>query len=249
MRIRLIAQCFVAWLLICVGPSAVLRAEEVVTLFDGKSLDGWTTASGQRVTRGWTVEDGMLVRTGRGGSIFTAEEYGDFDLSFEWKIARRGNSGVKYRVAFYEKGVYGHPGLLGCEYQIYDDAFRRPGPKHSTGAIYELVGPSDAKKLRPIDEFNESRILVQGSRIEHWLNGKKIVEADTNSGDWKKRIEESKFGDVDGFFQNSKGRIELQDHGHKVWFRNIVLRRLGGDEKPLEPPGRSTESTSHRGAK
>ena len=67
---------------------------------------------------------------------------------------------------------------------------------------------------------------MQGTRIEHWLNGEKIVEADTSSDDWKRRVERSKFGDVDGFFTNRKGRIELQDHGSKVWLRNIVLRPL-----------------------
>src|SRR5687768_11859625 len=102
--------------------AATANADDNSTkLFDGKSLEGWVTAAGEPVRRGWTVEDGMLVRSGRGGSIYTAKEYGDFDLSFEWKIAPRGNSGVKYRVTHYEKGVYGNPGWLGCEYQIYDD--------------------------------------------------------------------------------------------------------------------------------
>ena len=225
--------------LVCILPSAAARAEESIKLFDGKSLNGWTTISGKPVTRGWGAEDGMLVRQRRGGSIFTADEYGDFDLSFEWKIARRGNSGVKYRVAFYKKGVHGHPGWLGCEYQIYDDASRRPEPKFSTGAIYELVEPSAEKKLRPIGEFNQSRIVVQGTRIEHWLNGRKIVEADTSTSDWNERVAASKFGVVDGFFKNSKGRIELQDHGHKVWFRNIVLRPLGGQTQPASSRGSS----------
>jgi hypothetical protein len=206
----------------------VAANEAAIPLFDGKSLDGWTTAGGDPVTRGWTVEDGMLVRTSRGGSIFTAKEYGDFDLSFEWKIAPRGNSGVKYRVSFFEKGVYGNPGNLGCEYQIFDDVGRRAGPEHSCGALYALYPPSPDKKLRPVGEFNESRIVARGSKIEHWLNGVKVVEADTSSDDWRERIADSKFHDVAGFAQNAKGRIELQDHGSKIWFRNIILR-------PLEP--------------
>lgn len=220
------------WVLIgCVWFSFASTAgadDNAIQLFDGKSLDGWTTRSGESVTTGWTVEDGMLVRSSRGGSIYTAKEYGDFDLSFEWRIAPRGNSGVKYRVAHYKKGVYGNPGWLGCEYQIYDDVGRRAGPLHSTGAIYELYAPSKNKKLRPVGEFNDARIVVRGTRIEHWLNGEKIVDADTSSDDWKRRVARSKFGDVKGFFANSKGRIELQDHGSKVWFRNIVLRPLDG---------------------
>jgi hypothetical protein len=212
-----------AWLLFIASADA---EEKSIELFDGKSLRGWTTADGDPVTTGWTVEDGLLVRTGRGGSIFTADEYGDFDLSFEWKIAPRGNSGLKYRVAYYKKGVYGNPGWLGCEYQIFDDASRGARPRFSSGAIYELYAPSGDKKLRPVGEFNDARIIAHGTKIEHWLNGAKIVEADTSSDDWKKRVAKSKFGDIDGFFNNRKGRIELQDHGSKVWFRNIVLRPL-----------------------
>jgi hypothetical protein len=221
-------------------PAPVAAEDAAISLFDGKSLDGWTTAGGDPVTRGWTVEDGMLVRTSRGGSIFTTKEYGDFDLSFEWKIAPRGNSGVKYRVAFFEKGVYGNPGNLGCEYQIFDDVGRRTGPEHSCGALYALYPPSTDKTLRPVGEFNESRIVARGSKIEHWLNGAKVVDADTSSDDWKRRIADSKFHDVAGFAQNAKGRIELQDHGSKTWFRNIVLR-------PLEAPGREPSTTGTPG--
>jgi hypothetical protein len=129
-------------------------------------------------------------------------------------------------VAFYKKGVYGNPGWLGCEYQIFDDAGRQVDPVNSCGAIYDLYAPSADKKLRPVGEFNDSRIVAQGARIEHWLNGDKIAAVDTSSEEWKQRIANSKFGGVHGFFQNSKGRIELQDHGHKVWFRNIALRPL-----------------------
>jgi hypothetical protein len=206
--------------------AAAMGQEAAMALFNGTSLDGWVTKGGQPVTRGWIAEDGMLVRESRGGSIFTAQEYGDFDLRFEWKIAPRGNSGVKYRVAFFEKGVYGNPGWLGCEYQLFDDVGRPTGPEHSTGAIYALVPPSAEKKLRPVGHFNESRIVVRASKIEHWLNGAKVAEADTSSDDWRQRIAASKFNGVTGFSQNAKGRIELQDHGSKIWFRNIVLRPL-----------------------
>ena len=209
----------------CVGNAG--RAEEQgKALFDGKTLNGWTTASGKPVTRGWTVEDGMLVRANRGGAIYSKEEFGDFDLRFEWKIAPRGNSGVKYRLIFYKKGVFGRPGWLGCEYQVFDDAGRKTHPTTSAGALYGLVAPNDKKKLKPTGEFNTSRIVAHGTKIEHWLNGEKIVEIDTASDDWKQRIAKSKFGPVNGFFENPKGRIELQDHGSRVWFRSITIRDL-----------------------
>jgi hypothetical protein len=206
-----------------------LAEERTIQLFDGMTLKGWTNAEGNPVGRGWAIEDGMLVRIGGGGSIFTADEYGDFELSFEWKIAKRGNSGVKYRVTHYEEGVHGNPGWLGCEYQLFDDIGRRARPKFSTGAIYELYAPSSDKPLRPVGEFNQSRIVARGNHIEHWLNGDCIVSADAGTDDWNRRIAESKFGIVDGFFKNHQGRIELQDHGSKVWFRNLVLKPLDAE--------------------
>jgi hypothetical protein len=206
-----------------IARSTAKAAAPHIKLFDGKTLSGWTDEDGNRVSDGWFVEDGMLVSNGGNSSLFTAEEYGDFDLSFEWKIAHRGNSGVKYRIAFYEKGVRGRPGWLGCEYQIYDDFNLRPRPEYSTAAIYGLYAPSPAKRLRP-EDFNKGRIVVRGSKIEHWLNGARVVEADSSSKEWRTRVANSKFGTVDRFFTNRKGRIELQDHDDKVWFRNIVLK-------------------------
>ena len=198
----------------------------VIALFNGKDLSGWTTTSGEPVTRGWEVQDGELVRTDRGGAIYAEGEYEDFVLDFVWKIAPGVNSGLKYRVRFYEKGVYGNPGWLGCEYQIYDDA-KNPGPRSSTGALYDVYPPNDKKRVNPPGEYNHSRIVVDGNRIEHWLNGEKIVEADTSSDEWQRRIAKSKFAPVEGFGQNRRGRIQLQDHGGDVWFKSITLRPLG----------------------
>lgn len=195
-----------------------------IQLFDGVSLKGWTGgANGESVTKNWSVENGMLVLNGVGGSIYTADEYGDLDLSFQWKIAPHGNSGVKYRVDYYKKGVFGKPGWLGCEYQLFDDPSPKSTTRYSTGAIYDLYPPARERSLRTVGEFNDSRIVVRGSEIQHWLNGTKIVAADMNSEDWKRKIAASKFANVKGFMNNPKGRIQLQDHRSQVWFRNIVL--------------------------
>lgn len=209
------------------GSTSRLATDEdgVIALFNGKTLDGWTTASGDPVENGWEVLDGELVRTGRGGAIYAEGEFEDFFLDFEWKIAPGCNSGLKYRVRFYETGTWGRPGWLGCEYQLYDDT-RNPRPISSTGALYALYAPNDKKRVNPPGEYNHSRIVVCGTRIEHWLNGEKIVEADTSSDQWKRRVAQSKFAPVKGFGQNRRGRIQLQDHGGKVWFRRITLRPL-----------------------
>lgn len=211
--------------------AAVLQAgEPAKQLFDGKSLAGWETTDGNPVRWGWRVEDGAIFRSSRSDSIYAVGEYGDFELSFEWKLARGGNSGVKYRVAYYPKGIWGTPAWLGCEYQLFDDA-QEHDPKKSTGAIYSLYAPNGKKKVKPAGEFNQSKIVCAGSKIEHWLNGELIVEADTSSEDWKQRIAASKFSQAEHFFENRHGRIQLQDHGHDVWFRNITLRQLDDKEK------------------
>jgi hypothetical protein len=190
--------------------------------FDGKSLDGWTTQDGQPVTQGWEVVDGAihLKKEGRrSGNIITKEEFGDFDLSFDWKIAERGNSGLKYRVRRYGNR------LLGLEYQIYDDRGRGPS-KGSTGALYDLYEPSAARKVKPVGEYNHARILVRGDKIEHWLNGELIVSAAVGDDQWRQRIAASKFNDLPDFGRNRSGKIMLTDHGSEVWYRNFVFKPL-----------------------
>ncbi len=212
-----------------VWPTLVTAADPFTPLFDGKTLTGWTTAGGAPVTRGWEVEDGALVRTGGGGSILTEEEFSDFELRFEWKISRRGNSGVKYRVAKYPHGIYRNPEWLGYEYQVWDDA-SRPTPQHmSAASIYLLQAPSPTKRLKPTGEFNTARIVAVGPLLEHWLNGEKVLEVDTTSDIWWNRVAITKYGDVDGIFKNSAGRIQLQDHGDRVWFRNLRIREINAD--------------------
>jgi hypothetical protein len=197
-----------------------------VTLFDGKSLDGWVTLEGEPVTQGWKVDDGALHCPGRVGSIYASKEYGDFDLRFEWKISKGGNAGIKYRMVHYPKGLFGQPGWLGCEYQMLDDETRKVDPENRSAAIYDLIAPNNEKELRPVGEYNEGRIVARGTKLEHWLNGKLVVEADTASDNWKERVAKSKFRVVPDFFTSPKGKIQLQDHGNKVWIRNIRIREL-----------------------
>ena len=202
--------------------------------FDGKTLLGWTTQDGKPVEQGWEVVDGVihLKKDGkRAGNIVTAREFGDFDLSFEWKIAPRGNSGIKYRVRSYNGKV------LGCEYQIFDDVGTKTSTKskNSSGSLYDLYEPNDDKQLKPVGEYNTGRIVVKGQQIEHWLNGKKIVSATAGDAVWKKNVAASKFNDVRNFSLHPGGKLMLTDHGSEVWYRNVTFVASPAPPPPPEP--------------
>jgi hypothetical protein len=202
-----------------------LKVGKPLTLFDGKSLEGWTTQDGKPVSGGWTVEDGAIYRKSRGGNIFYAHEVGDFELTFEWKIVERGNNGLKYRVRQYGGKT------LGCEYQLLGETGRSL-TKGSCGSLYELYEPNEDKQLNPIGEWNTAKIVAHGPTIEHWMNGKKIVEADLTTDEWQKRLAKSKFAPHKDFARNNQGRIMLTDHGSEVWYRNLVLTPLENQEIP-----------------
>lgn len=198
----------------------------VIKLFDGKTLEGWVTAKGDPVTQGWEVLDGAIhLKQGgpRGGNILTDREYENFELRFEWKIARDGNSGIKYRVQ-----PFPGKGLLGCEFQILDDGGHKDGEtsRKSTGSLYDVYPPNASKYLKPVGEYNQSRIVVWQNQLQHWLNGRMIVCANVGSADWYRRKAESKFRTVDGFGENSSGLIMLTDHSSEVWYRGLELRPL-----------------------
>jgi hypothetical protein len=217
--------CLAAGLL--AAAASTLRAEDPpASPFDGRSLAGWATLDGRPVTQGWQAADGMisLKKDGRrAGHIVTRQEFGDFDLSFEFKIAQRGNSGLKYRVRKYGNKV------LGCEYQIFDDPPGRGAGKGSAGALYDLYEPGPEKQLKPAGEWNLARIVVRGDKIEHWLNGRQIVSATVGDAEWQRRIAASKFSDVPEFGRNRTGQIMLTDHGSEVWYRNFVFQSLAAE--------------------
>lgn len=156
MRLRICVALVAAATLI---PRHAIAADPI-ELFDGKSLNGWVNESGGPVSSGWRVVDGELFCPGHVGSIFTADEYSDFELSFRWRLAARGNSGVKYRVRHYERATRGRPGLLGLEYQLADAA---TPSKHSTGALYELFAPAKRESPPRADGYNDSKIIAWGA--------------------------------------------------------------------------------------
>ena len=206
--------------LLCTGSLFAADTTQTISLFDGQTLDGWTTQDGQPVSDGWTVQDGAIYRESKSGHIYHQQPVeGDFELTFDWKIAAKVNSGLKYRVT-----KYGNK-LLGCEYQLYDDR-GNPFTLKSAGALYALYEPQENKQLNPVGEWNTAKVVVRGTVIQHWLNGQKIVEADMCSDQWRERLAASKFSPHEDFARNRVGRIMLQDHGGDVWFRNLQLTLL-----------------------
>ncbi|HET6408348.1 MAG TPA: DUF1080 domain-containing protein, partial [Chthoniobacteraceae bacterium] len=176
--------------------------------------------------KGWVVEDGTLkhVAKGGGGDIVTAEHFDDFELEWEWRIAPGANGGLKYNLPDASKAV-------GCEYQLIDD-LQHPDVKahdgtRTTASLYDVLKPAPDKKLKPVGEWNSSRILVKGNHVEHWLNGTKTVEFEFGSDALKAAIAQSKFKNTSGWGVKTKSPILMQDHGDEVAVRSMKIKTPG----------------------
>ena len=206
-------------------------------LFDGKTTAGWRGAYRQDFPpTGWVIEDGCLkVQPGSGGEggsgggdIITTKQYSNFELQLEWRLSPGGNSGIKYFVL--ENLPKPSGSAIGLEMQVLDDD-RHPDAKagingnRTAGALYDLIAPQK-KAARPIGEFNQVRLLVEGNHVEHWLNGVKVVEYELRSPELRALIAKSKYKSIPGVGEAKQGHILLQDHGNEVWFRNIKIREL-----------------------
>jgi hypothetical protein len=196
-------------------------------LFDGQSRTAWRGYHQKGFPlQGWVVADGCLktVPGVAGGDLITADQYGDFELTLEWKIAPKGNSGIMYRVT----EIHDETWQTGPEYQILDDkgADEAPDSAHSAGAMFDLYPAAAGKIAKTAGEFNQARIRLQDDVVQHWLNGVKVVEARLTGDEWKNRIAASKFREYDGFGVQPRGHIALQHHGDEVAFRNIRIRDL-----------------------
>lgn len=199
-------------------------------LFDGQSLAGWRAFGGGPAPTAWRVEDGALrfdPTSGTRGDLIADGVYDDFELELEYRIAACGNSGVFYRAA--EGGGRTFPWQTGPEYQVLDDCHPDGKyPSHTAGSLYDLYVPA-ADAARPAGEWNAVRIVVDGDRVEHWLNGERVVAAEIGSAEWDARVAASKFRDAEafpGFGAQPTGVVGLQDHGDAVWYRNVRLRPL-----------------------
>jgi len=192
-------------------------------LFDGRTTRGWRGFKRSEAPAGWQAQDGVLARAAEAGDLVTEEEFEDFELAFEWKIAPGGNSGVFFRVSEDRDQVW----ETGPEMQILDNEAHGDGkdPRTSAGANYALHAPRwDA--TRPAGLWNEARIRVEGNRVAHELNGRKLLEYELGSAEWKDLVAASKFASMPGYGRNRRGRIALQDHGDRVEFRNLKIRVL-----------------------
>lgn len=193
--------------------SGVEQAAGFKLLFDGESLDGWENKGN------WKVEEDVITREGRGGSLVykQAKVPDDFELRFEWKVAEGSNSGVYYRPGQYE-------------YQILDNGKHGDGinPRTSAASLYFGMAPSEDATKAP-GEWNTARIVGKGSVIQHWLNGKKVIDFDYTDPQWADDV--ARLKERGGDLAARGAFLSLQDHGDPVWYRSIRLREIPADEE------------------
>ncbi|MEX2633444.1 MAG: DUF1080 domain-containing protein [Balneolales bacterium] len=214
-------------------------------LFDGNNLNGWRGLGIQNIPEGhWIIEDGSIRKVASddvaraddgqpvgGGDILYDQPFENYEFSFEWKVSPGANSGIKYNVSE-ELSLSNSPetAALGFEYQVLDNNLHPDAendPNRTAGGLYDLIPPSSYAKPNPVGSWNTGRIVFNGNRGEHWLNGKLSVEYELNTYMMDRLIETSKYGDNPDFkIRRKDGYIVIQDHGDDVWYRNLKIREL-----------------------
>ncbi len=197
-----------------------------ILLFDGKTTQGWKNYRRNTISKKWVAVDGTLKHLGRGRDIVTEKAFSNFIFQIDWKIGKDTNSGIFYRVTENKS----NPWETGPEYQILDNhskKYKSDAAKATNiaGANYGLY-KSIRSATKPLGQWNHTVIVAKGNKIEHWLNGKKVVAYTINSADWKKRIARSKFRAWKDYGLQKKGHFCLQDHGDVVSFKNIKVLEL-----------------------
>lgn len=206
---------------------------KATSIFNGKDFTGWHTYNKTGpVSDKWQIEDGAMVLAGKGGGdLITDKEYSSFELELDWKIAEGGNSGVMWGVV--EDKKYGAPYSTGPEMQVLDDE-RHPDAKagktgnHKAGSLYDMIPPSSFSAVKPAGQWNTAKMSIDHKKNKgiFWLNGVKTIEFDLMGPGWDALVANSKFKTWEGFGKFEKGKIALQDHGDKVWFKNIKIKEL-----------------------
>jgi hypothetical protein len=228
------------------APNTLSSAEQAAgwrLLFDGRTFAGWRGLGYDSVpTTHWKIENGAIKKIpigeiqrmpdgqpAAGGDLMTTQSFDNFELRWEWKIGRAGNSGVKYNVSE-EMSMSAAPNhaALGFEYQLLDDSLHEDNKiaSHRAGALYDLIPPGANKVLHPVGEWNSAAIVFRGTHGEHWLNGAKVVEFELGTPRLDSLLARSKYRSIKDFAQRRKGHIVLQDHGEEVYFRSLRIRSL-----------------------
>jgi hypothetical protein len=204
--------------------TAEQRAAGWRSLFDGTSTAQWRGYKEQAMPAGWRIVDGILTKSGPVPDIISKDQYGNFELAFDWKLSPAGNAGVFYRGT----EEYDHPYWSAPEYQLLDDAGHPDGKSRltSAGSDYGLY-PAPAGVVKPAEQWNSTLIVAQGPRIQHWLNGQKLLEYEVGSPDWEAKVKASKFNDYPHYGRAPKGFIAIQgDHDGTLSIRNVRIKEL-----------------------
>jgi hypothetical protein len=213
---------------------------EWITLFDGKTTNGWHSYGKTTVAKTWQVENGALHLNAaakkdnqieEGGDLVTNDEYDNFDLKLEWKISEKGNSGVIFYV-HEDPSKYHETWNTGLEMQVLDNGTRtRLGHDdgrlytHRAGDLYDLVAAKDGV-AKPAGEWNQAEIISNKGKLDFYMNGQHTLSTTLWNDVWKQMVAISKFKDMPAFGTYKKGKIALQDHGNEVWYRNIKIKKL-----------------------
>ena len=232
MKLRPLALALVS--LLALGAGLARAADNELTaaekkagwqlLFDGRTLNGWRPYA-QKPAGGWEVVDGTLhaIAKVKGSELITEKKYDNFEFTWEWKLPPAGNNGVKYFVTEERKNAPGH------EYQMLDDKAHPDaahGPIRQTASFYYVLPPAADKPYREPGNWNQSKIVVRGKTVEHWLNGKNVLTYEAGSAAVKAGVAASKFAKEPGFGDKIVGHLMLTYHQDDCWYRNIKIREL-----------------------
>lgn len=209
-----------------------VKEDEWISLFDGKTLDGWHGYGKGNIDGRWKIYDSTLILdasvnlAGVNGNLISNEEFDNFHLKLDWKISQNGNSGILFFV-HEDTAKYKEPYFTGPEMQVLDNDGHPDGKiiKHRAGDLYDLISCS-TETVKPVGEWNQAEIICNNGKLDFFLNGTNVVSTTMWDDQWKQIVAGSKFASMPDFATYKKGAICLQDHGDVVSFKNIMIKKL-----------------------